>query len=94
MSPPPARQPNPPPLTQEKIEYILGTGKKLLDLAPGECKWALNDVTDAADYFFCGQKAINGLPYCEHHAAKAYNRTPAQVLRDAGERFKKTKTWS
>jgi len=89
--PPPPRVPYLPPETKE---YILGAGKKLLDLADhGECKWALNEVRDAADYFFCGEKTGEGLPYCPHHSARAYSRTSTQVVRDTGERLKK-RLWS
>lgn len=46
-------------------------GAGLLELKESMCKWPLGDPK-TADFRFCGQKKTSGLPYCEHHAAVAY----------------------
>ena len=47
----------------------------LLDLAKGKCRWPISDP-GAADFAFCGNAAVHGLPYCTGHARLAY-RLPA-----------------
>ena len=47
----------------------------LLELAKGKCRWPISDP-GAADFAFCGNVAVNGLPYCSGHARLAY-RPPA-----------------
>ncbi len=36
------------------------------------CRWPIGDPQEA-DFHFCGSKKIDGLPYCECHARRAYN---------------------
>jgi GcrA cell cycle regulator len=38
----------------------------LLELDNGQCRWPLGDVRQAAA-LFCGDAAMPGLPYCQHH---------------------------
>lgn len=39
----------------------------------GECAWPVGDPReDPADFFFCGAPSYGGLPYCAHHARRAY----------------------
>lgn len=38
------------------------------------CKWPIGDPR-SADFHFCGARACEGLPYCEEHAAMAYQST-------------------
>lgn len=44
---------------------------KLLDLTNRSCRWPIGDPQHS-DFAFCGKHKFHGLPYCEHHARKAY----------------------
>jgi len=52
--------------------------KGLVDLEGQDCHWPIGDPKDAA-FHFCGRRAAAGLPYCEHHARRAYR--PPEVRR-------------
>ncbi|MBV9532527.1 MAG: GcrA family cell cycle regulator [Bradyrhizobium sp.] len=43
----------------------------LLELSQGTCHWPVGDPA-SPDFFFCGGKALAGLPYCAHHSRIAY----------------------
>ena len=43
----------------------------LIDLKAGECRWAYGDPRED-DFGFCGDQALEGLPYCSEHAKVAY----------------------
>ena len=43
----------------------------LLELNEATCHWPVGDPS-SADFFFCGGKALSGLPYCAHHSRVAY----------------------
>ena len=43
----------------------------LLELNESTCHWPVGDP-GSADFFFCGGKALNSLPYCAHHSRVAY----------------------
>ena len=43
----------------------------LLELNESTCHWPVGDPS-SADFFFCGGKALNSLPYCAHHSRVAY----------------------
>lgn len=53
----------------------------LLDLKECMCRWPVGDPSDEG-FHFCGRQKSAGIPYCEHHAAIAYN--PAARRRKAG----------
>lgn len=38
-----------------------------------DCRWPIGDPQDA-DFHFCGAKKLEGLPYCECHARRAFSR--------------------
>lgn len=40
--------------------------KTLLDLAHNECRWPLGEMMAPVE-FFCGQRVLEGHPYCRHH---------------------------
>lgn len=45
----------------------------LLDLNEETCHWPIGDLELApADFFFCGGKALQHLPYCVYHSRIAY----------------------
>jgi GcrA cell cycle regulator len=43
----------------------------LLELTEATCHWPIGDP-GSSDFFFCGGKSLNGLPYCAHHSRVAY----------------------
>jgi GcrA cell cycle regulator len=43
----------------------------LLELNEATCHWPVGDPS-SADFFFCGGKALGGLPYCAQHSRVAY----------------------
>jgi GcrA cell cycle regulator len=45
--------------------------KTLLELTEDTCHWPVGDP-GSADFFFCGGKSLNSLPYCAHHSRIAY----------------------
>jgi GcrA cell cycle regulator len=57
----------------EVCENIVPIGQRcsLLELGEGKCRWPIGDPT-APDFFFCGGKTIEGLPYCGYHSRIAY----------------------
>ena len=64
--------------------------KSIQTLAENHCRWPIGDP-QMADFHFCGKSKVNGLPYCEFHARRAFqppqarrrdrsgNKTPAQI---------------
>src|SRR6201991_585506 len=43
----------------------------LIELTDPSCHWPVGDPA-SPDFFFCGGKALAGLPYCAHHSRVAY----------------------
>ena len=43
----------------------------LLQLNENTCHWPVGDPS-SPDFFFCGGKALDSLPYCAHHSRVAY----------------------
>ena len=64
----------------EHIENIIPIGQRcsILELNESKCHWPIGDPS-ASDFFFCGGKTIEGLPYCGYHSRVAYQ--PAQDRR-------------
>ena len=50
-----------------------GRGCTLLELGQGKCRWPIS-TPGAADFWFCGNEPVEGLPYCPGHARIAYRR--------------------
>jgi GcrA cell cycle regulator len=76
--PAPARRPDLRPVTQPEAEA--GPVVGLLDLKEDSCRWPIGDP-DQPGFGFCGCKKAEHGPYCEHHAAKAFQ--PAARRRTA-----------
>ncbi len=57
----------------ELIENIIPIGQRcsILELTEGKCHWPIGDPS-SSDFFFCGGKTIEGLPYCGYHSRIAY----------------------
>jgi GcrA cell cycle regulator len=60
--------------------------RSLLELNEATCHWPVGDPS-SPDFFFCGGKALSGLPYCAQHSRVAYQpandrrRQPAKPAR-------------
>ena len=48
-----------------------GEGVNIFTLTSSTCRWPLGDPTEA-QFRFCGSNCESGHPYCEYHAALAY----------------------
>jgi GcrA cell cycle regulator len=57
----------------EVIENIIPIGQRctILELTESTCRWPIGDPS-AVDFFFCGGKTVEGLPYCGYHSRIAY----------------------
>jgi len=57
----------------ELIDNVIPIAQRctILELNDAKCHWPIGDPS-AADFFFCGGKTIEGLPYCGHHSRVAY----------------------
>jgi GcrA cell cycle regulator len=60
----------PEPQVGENVVPI-GQRCSILELGEGKCRWPIGDPS-APDFFFCGGKTIEGLPYCGYHSRIAY----------------------
>lgn len=57
----------------EPIENIIPLGQRcsILELTEAKCHWPIGDP-GAPEFFFCGGRAVEGLPYCSYHSRVAY----------------------
>jgi GcrA cell cycle regulator len=57
----------------EMIENIIPLGQRctLLELSENKCRWPIGDP-GSTEFFFCGGKPIESLPYCTYHSRMAY----------------------
>jgi GcrA cell cycle regulator len=58
------------PLTYDNV-VPMSQRLSLLELNEATCHWPIGDPS-SPDFFFCGGKALHGLPYCAHHSRVAY----------------------
>ena len=63
-------KPKPPP---KKVEEVKDAEKRigLLDLTERICKWPIGHPGEA-DFHFCGEPSVDGLPYCQPHCEEAF----------------------
>lgn len=56
-----------------EVENVVPLGQRcsLLDLSEAKCRWPVGDP-GAQDFFFCGGKTAESLPYCAYHSRIAY----------------------
>lgn len=61
------------PYTPPSEELVIPIKERrfIATIEAGECRWPINDPRHA-DFHFCGKKQVTGLPYCEHHARRAF----------------------
>ncbi len=83
--PPALQEPPPAPLTanqqpaaqlakmrfQEEVVVPRSEGVTIMELREAMCRWPLGDPT-TPEFRYCGVHAVEGLPYCAHHAQIAY----------------------
>lgn len=72
IAPPP--EPVDPVVIHEDIYVGPEMRKGVLDLEPGDCRWAHGDPKQPG-FHFCGGKALPGLSWCEHHAKVVFEPT-------------------
>jgi GcrA cell cycle regulator len=48
-----------------------GHSCSLMELAADKCRWPIS-TPGAADFCFCGNRPVDGLPYCPGHSRLAY----------------------
>jgi len=60
----------PDPVTFDNVVPI-SQRRSLLELNEATCHWPVGDPS-SPDFFFCGGKALAGLPYCAQHSRLAY----------------------
>ncbi|CAL8978592.1 GcrA cell cycle regulator [Rhodoplanes serenus] len=65
----------------DAVATVVPMGQRctLLELGEGKCRWPVGDP-GATDFFFCGGRTSDGLPYCTYHARIAYQ--PVDRRRD------------
>jgi GcrA cell cycle regulator len=59
------------PALIEELVIPLHERASILTLKETMCRWPIGDPGEP-EFHFCGRKACNALPYCEHHARMAY----------------------
>ena len=59
------------------VEMSVNTANRcsLSELQQWHCRWPVGDP-GTKDFGFCGNKPLDGLPYCSAHARMAYRRAP------------------
>lgn len=83
-----------PPLSTETKEFISAKPIPLSELDehasnPSRCRWIVTELPRYAEHLYCGEKTIEGFPYCAHHARKAYGRTAAEMVEAASEKLRR-----
>ena len=69
-------EPYVPPV--EELVIPLAERKTIQTLTEASCRWPIGDPQHA-DFHFCGKGKVQGLPYCEFHARRAFQ--PPQARR-------------
>jgi GcrA cell cycle regulator len=62
----------------EEVVIPLAERKFITTLTESDCRWPIGDPQHD-DFHFCGKGKVNGLPYCEFHARRAFQ--PPQARR-------------
>ena len=70
--------PEPYTRTFEELVIPLEERASILSLKETSCRWPIGDPQHD-DFHFCGKGKLDGLPYCEFHARRAFQ--PAQSRR-------------
>ena len=62
--------------------------KTVNTLADCSCRWPIGDP-QLADFHFCGKDKMQGVPYCEFHARRAFQPQPQKPKSERTERANK-----
>ena len=62
------------PQSAKELPVESGDRCSLLELGEQKCRWPISQPSDNA-FWFCGNKPVEGLPYCAAHARIAYRAT-------------------
>lgn len=62
----------------EEMVIPVAERKSIQSLEETHCRWPIGDPQEA-EFHFCGKHKVAGLPYCEHHARRAFQ--PPQARR-------------
>lgn len=60
-----------PPAPFSDLEIPQSQRCDIMSLTGSTCRWPVGYPSDP-DFFFCGGKSVEGLPYCGHHSRIAY----------------------
>jgi len=60
--------------TAEEVVIPLDDRRTIATLEKNDCRWPIGDPRKP-DFHFCGRSKVDGLPYCETHALRAYQTT-------------------
>jgi GcrA cell cycle regulator len=63
----------------EELVIPLAERRTVVTLTDSSCRWPIGDPQHD-EFHFCGKGKVPGLPYCEHHAQRAFQ--PAQRRQD------------
>ena len=65
-----------------EFDNIVPVGQRLslMELSEATCKWPIGDP-QSLDFFFCGGRALSGLPYCAQHSRVAYQPASDRRIR-------------
>lgn len=55
----------------EELVIPLAERKSIQTLSESSCRWPIGDPQHS-EFHFCGKGKVPGLPYCEHHARRAF----------------------
>lgn len=95
-APPLSPAPQLPRLTPIETEAILGKGVAIVDLEPHHCRWIVTDLPRFGVHLYCGEKQLDGFPYCLCHSNLAYDgglgagaRRRLAIIKDAVERLRR-----
>ena len=59
-------------MTYEELFIPIEERKTILTVGPRDCRWPIGDPQDADNFHLCGKTKLDTLPYCEHHARRAF----------------------
>ncbi len=60
-----------------ELQPPMDQGATIFSLTASTCRWPIGDPGDL-DFHFCGANSNAGQPYCDYHAAKAYQPPKAK----------------
>ena len=64
----------------QKLVAPTGQRATIFTLTASTCRWPIGDPS-TADFYFCGAKCSSGQPYCDYHAAMAYQAPQPRASR-------------